>query len=302
MSILKLIFLFLLAIKIVSKKMPIITLTTDYGIKDHFVGALKGKIISEMPEANIVDISHYIDPFNIFEAAYILESAWNSFPKGTIHLIGVDMELNLENQHIVMQWNDHFFIAADNGILSLLCQKFIPQKIVSINVHDRFTDKVSDIDVLVRVATHIAKGGLMHIIGTEIKQIKEVTTLKPMVTDNKNTLKGYVIYIDHFGNVVVNITKKMFEEVRQNRDFEIILNEKYKNQRKNNIKTIHQKYSDIGLKGTYALKNYEGEKLAVFNEAGYLEIAIFRSNPATVGSAKTLLGLQYRDLISIEFQ
>ena len=108
--------------------MSIITLTTDYGLKDHFVGALKGKILSEYPEAQIIDISHDIDPFNIVEASYIIGAAYSSFPKGTIHLIGVDMELNKENLHIVMQWNDSYFIAADNGILSMLSQKIVPQK------------------------------------------------------------------------------------------------------------------------------------------------------------------------------
>jgi S-adenosylmethionine hydrolase len=117
--------------------MSIITLTTDYGLKDHFVGALKGKILSEYAAASIIDISHHIDPFNTVEASYIIGAAVSSFPKGTVHLIGVDMELNKENQHIVMQWNDSYFIAADNGILSMLSQKVVPQKLVAINIHDR---------------------------------------------------------------------------------------------------------------------------------------------------------------------
>jgi hypothetical protein len=79
--------------------MSIITLTTDYGLKDHFVGALKGKLLSEFREATIIDISHNIDAFNVAEAAYIIGAAYNSFPKGTVHLIGVDIELNTENQH-----------------------------------------------------------------------------------------------------------------------------------------------------------------------------------------------------------
>jgi len=89
--------------------MSIITLTTDYGLKDHFVGALKGKILSEYPEATIIDISHHIDPFNTVEASYIIGASYSSFPKGTVHLIGVDMELNKENQHIAIQWNDSLF-------------------------------------------------------------------------------------------------------------------------------------------------------------------------------------------------
>ena len=282
--------------------MSIITLTTDYGLKDHFVGALKGKIISEFPEAVIIDISHNIDPFNIADANYVIGAAYNSFPKGTVHLIGVDIELNKENKHIVVQWNDHYFICADNGILSMLTHKIVPQKMVAINVHDRFPNEFTDLDVFVKVACHIAKGGLLNVIGKEIKSIKEVTELRPIISDDNNAIKGYVIYIDHFGNVVSNISKSLFLEIGKGRPYEIILNEKRMQTKKSNLKTIFSKYSDIALLSKYEIKNYEGEKLAIFNENSLLEIAIFRSNPATVGSAKSLLGLNYRDVISINFR
>ncbi len=281
--------------------MSIITLTTDYGLKDHFVGALKGKILSEFWDAKIVDISHHIDAFNITEASYILNSAYASFPKGTVHLIGVDIERSKENQHIAMQWNDHFFVCADNGILSMLIQKVVPQKIVAITIHDRLLPEATDLDVFVKVACHLAKGGLLNVIGKEIKEIKDITDLKPVISDDKRTIKGSVIYIDHFGNVVTNISKALFLEIGKNRPYEVILNEKYAFAKKNTLKTIFAKYSDIANAGNYEVKNYEGDKLAIFNESGFLEIAIFRSNPATVGSASSLLGIGYRDVISIVF-
>ena len=274
--------------------MSIITLTTDYGLKDHFVGALKGKILSEYPEATIIDISHDIDPFNTVEASYIISASYSSFPKGTVHLIGVDIEGNKENQHIVMQWNDHYFISADNGILSMLSQKIVPQKIVAINIHDRLPNEATDLDVFVKVACHIAKGGLLNVIGKEIKSIKQVTEMKAVLADDGNSLKGHVIYIDHFGNVVTNISKKLFIEVAKGRPYEIVLRTK-------NIKTILPNYSAIASSDKYPIKYYEGEKLAIFNEAGFLEIAIFRSNPSKVGSANSLLGLNYRDVITIKF-
>lgn len=275
--------------------MSIITLTTDYGLKDHFVGALKGKILSEYSEAQIIDVSHDIDPFNTVEASYIISAAYASFPKGTVHLIGVDMELNKENLHIVMQWNDSYFIAADNGILSMLSQKIVPQKIVAINIHDRLPTDASGLDVFVTVACHIAKGGLLNVIGREINSVKEVTEMKAVTANDNNSLKGHVIYIDHFGNVVTNITKKQFLEVAKGRPYEIQMKTK-------NIKTILPNYSAIAISEKYPIKNYEGEKLAIFNEAGYLEIAIFRSNPSKIGSASSLLGLNYRDAVTIEFK
>lgn len=281
--------------------MSIITLTTDYGLKDHFVGALKGKILSENSEAKIVDISHDIDPFNTAEASYIVGAAYLSFPKGTVHLIGVDAELNKENQHIAMQWNDHYFICADNGILSMLTQKVLPQKMVAINIHDRLPEDATDLDVFVTVACHIAKGGLLNVIGKEISSIKQITDLQPVVALDKNSIKGYVVYIDHFGNVITNITRNLFTEIGKGRPYEVVLNSAAKQNQKGTIKSIWPKYSDIASAGKYPIKNYEGGKLAIFNEAGYLEIAIFRSNPVTVGSASSLLGIGYRDAITIVF-
>src|SRR5690606_31096369 len=127
----------------------------------------------------------------------------------------------------------------------------------------------------------------------EITAIKEVTELQPSVLDNQ--IKGNVIYIDHYGNVVTNISKSLFIDTGKGRPYEI----KFKTK---TIKTILPKYSDIVISDKYSIKDYEGEKLAIFNEAGFLEIAIFRSNPETVGTANTLLGLNYRDTILIEFK
>ena len=272
--------------------MSIITLTTDYGYKDHFVGALKGKILSEIKDITLVDISHHIDPFNVAEASYIIHAAYASFPKGTVHLIGVDIERNKENQHIAMQWDDHYFICADNGILSRLTQKIVPQKLVAINIHDRLPENATDLDVFVTVACHLAKGGLLNVIGKEINTINTITELQAIV--EQNTIKGNIIYIDHLGNAVTNISKKLFLEVGKNRAYEIVFKNK-------TIKTIVSKYSDIASSDKYPIKYYEGEKMAIFNEAGFLEIAIFRSNPATVGSATSLLGIGYRDVVAVVF-
>lgn len=274
--------------------MSIITLTTDYGLKDHFVGSLKGKILSEYSEVQIIDISHDIDPFNTAEASYVIGASYFSFPKGTVHLIGVDIERNKENQHIAMQWNDHYFICADNGILSMLTQKIVPQKIVEINIHDRFPIEFSDLDIFIQVACHLAKGGLLNVIGKEVTGIKQITELQPVVAADGGSIKGYVIYIDHFGNVVTNISKKQFLEIARGRPYEIVMKPK-------SIKTILPNYSAIATSEKYPIKTYEGEKLALFNEAGFLEIAIFRSNPSKVGSANSLLGLNYRDVITVQF-
>lgn len=275
--------------------MSIITLTTDYGLKDHFVGSLKGKIYTQFPEATIVDISHDIDPFNTTEASYIISAAYSNFPKGTIHIIGVDAELNAENKHVAIQWNGHYFIGADNGILSMLTHKVIPEKIVAINIHDRLLEDATAMDVFITVAVHLAKGGLLNVVGKDSPQLKEVTQLQPIVSDDKDSIKGSVIYIDHFGNVVTNITKKLFLEIGNARPYEIEMRGSGKK-----LKTILPNYSSIASSGP--INEAAGERLAIFNEAGLLEIAIFKSNKSTVGSAHSLLGLQYRDNITIQFK
>ncbi len=275
--------------------MSIITLTTDFGLKDHFVGALKGKILSEYREAAIVDISHHIDLFNVPEASYIIGAAYNSFPQGTVHLIGVDAELTRESRHIAMLWNGHYFICADNGILSILTQKILPEKIVEINIHDRLPEGSTEMDVFVTVACHLAKGGLLNVVGKEIAEIKDMNELPAVAAADNSAIKGYVVYIDHFGNCVTNITKKLVKEIAKGRDFEVRFSTK-------SIKSVKQGYSDFKINKSYSLKDHEGEKLAIFNEAGFLEIAIYRSNPLTVGTAKTLLGLKFRDVVNVIFK
>jgi S-adenosylmethionine hydrolase len=223
----------------------------------------------------------------------LLQSAYSSFPKGTVHIIGVDIELKENNQHIVVQWNDHYFISADNGILSLLIAKIKPQKMVAITIHDRLLPEATDMDVLITVGVHIAKGGLLNVIGKEIKTLKEITELQPVVATDFNSIKGYVIYIDHFGNAITNITKKMFLETAKGRPYEV----NFKNKK---VKSIFAKYSDIETIEKQSISSIMGKSLAIFNEAGFLEIGIYKSNPK-IGSASSLLGLEYRDFVMINF-
>lgn len=274
--------------------MSVITLTTDLGTKDHYVGVIKGKIISELPTANIVDISHHVDLFNVAEASYIIAASYQAFPKNTVHIIGVDAALT-KNDHIAVQWEDHFFVCANNGILSLLTQRIVPQKMVQINIHDHFPDSNTAMDIFIKVACHLAKGGAMSVIGKEIKSLKESRTLKPELSDDSKTLKGQVVYIDHFGNIVTNISKKVFNEIGKGRNFIISV-------RSYTFKTIYNGYADFVPDDVTDIFKFEGEKLAIFNENELLEIGLYKSNHYTTGSASTLLGIEYRDNIIITFE
>lgn len=275
--------------------MAIITLTTDFGEKDHFAGAIKGAIYSELPEVRIVDVSHSVSPFNISEAAYIILNAYSSFPKGTIHIIGIDSELNPENKHIAVNLDDHYFICANNGIMSMICAEIAPEKIVEINIHDKIETNFPVLDVFVKVACHIARGGTLEIIGKVINTIKPIKNLNPFVNDDKNQIIGSVIYIDNYGNVVTNIKKKFFEDIQKTREYEI-------SARNHKFRKIYNKYSDVvNFDIEESKRNDEGKGLVVFNSAGYLEIAVYKSNCSTVGSASTLMGLKTMDTVTVNF-
>ncbi len=273
----------------------IITLTTDFGEKDHSAGATKGAIYSELPDAKIVDISHSIAPFNVPEAAYIIFNAYRNFPKGTIHVIGIDSELNKENKHIAVKLDDHYFICANNGIMSMICAEIAPEKIVEINIHDKIESSFAVLDVFVKVACHIARGGTLEVIGKVIQDIKPIKDIVPFVNDDKTRIIGSIIYIDNYGNVVTNIKKKFFESIQKGRRFEV-------SARNYKFDTIHRKYSDIiNFDVEKSKRHDEGRKMGVFNSSNYLEIALYKSNSASVGSASTLLGLRLRDTITVNF-
>lgn len=275
--------------------MAIISLTTDFGEKDHFVGAIKGAIYSETEDAKIVDISHSVSPFNVQEAAYILKNAYTSFPKGSIHIFGVDSERNSENRHIAVLLDDHFFVGADNGVMSLVADEMQPDKIVEINIYNDLDTIFPAMDVFVKVACHIARGGTLEVVGKPIDELKSLKTFIPMVNTEQDLITGHVIYVDNYGNVVTNISRQLFENMRKGRDFELYA-------RNYKFNRIYTKYSDIvNFTVEKPRRDDDGRRLAVFNSAGYVELAIYRSNLETVGGASSLLGLGYLDVVTIRF-
>ena len=275
--------------------MSIITLTTDYGNKDYSVSELKAKIYNEITDVRIVDVSHNISPFNLTEAAYIIKSAYRHFPKGSIHIIGIESDLTPENSHIAMKFDDNYFIGADNGIFSMIIGDFKADSMVEINIHKNYNNTITANDVFVKIATHISREGKLEVIGKKIDSIKEIKDIKPVVSNDNNQIIGSVIYIDNYGNVVTNITQNIFDKIAKSRPFTIYAR---------NVKfdKIFNNYSDaIDYSIPKDKREEDGKKIALFNNLGYLELSIYKSNPSTVGSASTLFGLGYRDQISIHF-
>ena len=276
--------------------MSIITLTTDFGNKDFFVSSVKGAILSEVKNAMIIDISNEIQPYNHSEAAYILKNAYKNFPKGTIHIVGVESELTPENRHIAMVFEGHYFIGSDNGIFSMIKDDLKAEKIVEINIHEKESSSFSVLDVFVKVAAHISRRGELEVIGKIIKSIKQITNINPVVNNKANQILGSVIYIDNYGNVVTNINRKFFNEIRKSRDYKIFA-------RTVKFENIYENYSGaIDFSNPKEKREEDGKKIAIFNSANHLELGIYKSNPKTYGSAASLFGLDYRDPITVKFE
>lgn len=275
--------------------MPIVSLTTDFGVKDYSVSAIKASLQIEIPAVKIIDVSHQISPFNLTEAGYVLKNAFKAFPEGSIHIVGVDSERTPENAHIAMLFEGHYFIGADNGIFSLIADDTKAEKIVEITIHDALVSSFPVLDVFVKVAGHLARKGQLEVVGKNVPQIKTLTDIKPVVSPDGNTILGSIIYIDNYGNVVTNITKKLFLSVGKSRDFTIFA-------RTVKFHKIVNHYSEaIDFDLPASKREEDGKKLALFNTAAHLELAIYKSNPLTVGSAHSLFGLDYRDPVTIEF-
>ncbi len=254
--------------------MAIITLTTDLGLKDYYVSATKGCILSRLPNAVIVDISHQIPTYNIQDAAYILKNAYPNFPAGSIHIIGVKAEQNNQSPHVVVFANGHYFISVDNGIFSLLLATETIDKIVELPATDStFPTR----DVFAIAAVQLASGMPVDTIG---KPKNELLERFPFCAASMgDTIRGTVEYVDSFGNVMCNISKRLFTQIGKGKEFKIEF-ARYE------IGKISKTYNDVP----------EGEILALFNSSNQLEIAMNSDR------ACSMLNLKLNDSITIRFQ
>ncbi len=184
--------------------MPIITLLTDWGLTDHYVASVKGAILSRLPNAVIVDISHNIRLFDIKHASFVMRNSWRSFPAGTIHIIGVDSIESDKHPHVIVKSEGHYFIGADTGLLSIILDEK-PETIISINVNqDSGYFTFPSRDRFVKVAALLANGTPMEQLGEPLQSLNIKTLMQPHF-DGK-TIYGRVTHIDHYENAFVNIS------------------------------------------------------------------------------------------------
>jgi S-adenosylmethionine hydrolase len=245
--------------------MPIITLLSDWGLTDHYVASVKGAILSRVPEAVIVDISHNIRLFDIKHASFVMRNAWHNFPEGTIHIIGVDSIESDKHPHIIVKSEGHYFIGADTGLISIILNEK-PEKIIAISVtQDSGYFTFPARDRFVKVATLLAKGANMDELGEPLLSLNTKTLLQPDF-DGK-TIYGKVMHIDNYENIFVNITDKYIRECLGKSPFQVIC--------KKDTIPIVKAYGDVR----------EGFTCALFASNSYLQIAVNR------GRAASLLGM-----------
>lgn len=257
--------------------MPIITLTSDWGQRDYFLAAVKGKILNLLPSASIIDISHGISPFNLKQASFIVRNSYPHFPKGTVHILSVLTEKTEKIPHLAVQYDGQYFVAADNGIFSLIFEHN-PEKIIRISSMDGngVKDKPAR-DRFVEAAVHLASGQPIEELGEPVNAWREQLHFLPVVSGD--VIRGVAIYINQYENVVTNITRDLVDKVGKGRKFIIEF-------RGESLKGINQSYQEVPI----------GEIVALFGSTGHLEIAINQ------GNAASLLGLDINDPVRVEFK
>ncbi|MFH0896071.1 MAG: SAM-dependent chlorinase/fluorinase [Bacteroidota bacterium] len=257
--------------------MPLITLTTDWGTTDFYSGAFKGILLDKCPDVRIVDITHQIPPFDILRASFVLRNCYKAFPKGTIHIVDVSKYDYQQPAQlpIVISAEGFIFIGRNNGLFPITLNTK-PDGVFSIQ--EKNGENVSIAVLLAETAARIVNGEEPKQMGEPVEWFLR-KVIQP-ITD-QNSIHGNVIYVDAYGNVITNITEDIFKEVGKGRNFIIY----FKRPGYYDIDHISHHYSDVE----------PPERLALFNTAGFLEIALNEAK------ASTLMGLKINDSIIVQF-
>jgi S-adenosylmethionine hydrolase len=261
-------------------RLPIITLTTDYGTNDHLVGSMKGVILKILPDAKIVDISHHVLPCDILDGALTLGMAYKYYPLGTIHVVVVDPGVGSPRRPILVTGEQHFFIAPDNGVLSMVYEKEESFTVRNITSDHYFLQPLSNTfhgrDVFAPVAAWLAKNQQPMSFGEEITDPVRFAMPKAKTADGK--VKGVVLKVDNFGNLVTNITAEHIPQVfLPDGRFRITVNGK-------EVPRVMQNYAEGG----------PGESFGILGAGGTLEISMNRA------SAARTLGVQRGSEVVVE--
>ncbi len=256
--------------------MAIITLLTDSGENDHYVAAIKAKIMSINPGVRVMDITHKIASCDIAHAAFVLRSLFRDFPKGTVHLVGVHATGNRGDSPIALQLEDQFFIGADNGLFGLISEKS-HQTLIELNTINSINTTFPERDIFAPAAVKLASGIALSDLGKPLPSFKKM--IDRQVKATKKQITGTIIHVDSVGNLITNIPKETFEYLSANKVYTVqFAGEKFRR--------IHTNYNQAD----------DGECFILFNSLGLLEIGIYK------GNASELLGLSYDSSVNIFFE
>ncbi|MBU1719872.1 MAG: SAM-dependent chlorinase/fluorinase, partial [Bacteroidetes bacterium] len=254
----------------------IITLTSDWGTADFYAGSMKGKLLSLTPKVVITDITHDVPKFDFFKASFIIRNAFADFPEGTIHIVAVNNQDSTRNTCLIIHHSSHYFIGPDNGLFSLVFDE-TPTEIFRFKTTPELSATAMR-TVYAEAAARLVNGENPAAFAEIEKSWTEKVPYRAVPEGNQ--IKGNIIYIDSYQNLITNITQEAFYKHLNNRKFRICLKrESY------DIETISASYNAV----------VPGERLALFNNAGLLEIAI------NLGSAASLLGMKIKEVIRVEF-
>jgi S-adenosylmethionine hydrolase len=258
--------------------LPLISITSDFGSDSHYVAALKAHILQVLPSASILDISHNITSHNILQAAFVVRNSYKNFPEGSVHLIAVDSNIHKYKKYLVLEHAGQYFITSDNGIADLLFDvdpssvwQFADELIVK---EDLFPEK----NIWSKVAAVLITKQKFETFLRPYAGHRKMQSLKAVVSDDK--IITSVIFIDSYQNAFLNISKSEFEREQNGRKFKLYYAPRHP------ITKISNTYTDVP----------EGDELILFNENGYLEIAMNK------GKAASLLGLKLGNQVIVEFE
>ncbi len=255
--------------------MKLVTLTTDYGTKDYYVAFLKGRIYSQATSVQVVDLCNHIEPYNISKAAFVVKNSFHAFPMGTIHLICVSNFYNEKPRFLAFEFSGHFFVVPDNGILSLMFDSYQGE------LYELIVDESLSLPDLynfyANAASYILENNRLDGIGNKTKEFEKRYSIQPII--GKDYIRGTIVHVDVFENVIVNVDREIFERVSKGRNFELYF------KRFDPLTLLSEKYSDV----------QPGDPICLFNSGGLLEIAVHN------GKAASLFGLDLGDTVQIDF-
>lgn len=232
----------------------IITITTDFGLQDYFVGVMKGVMLSINPDAKLVDLNNNVKRHDIVNGYFSLRNSFNYFPKGTVHLVVVDPGVGSKRRPVAISYGGYFFVGPDNGIFSMLYKGAFPFEIREITNSSFMLDRVSTTfhgrDIFSPAAAYISLEQSIENVGGIIDDPVTIDVPVPEIKDNK--IKGDIVYEDVFGNLITNISTEILSK-----NDDVLISGK-------RLKGIHSSYSEVK----------KGEPVAVTGSSGYLEVAV----------------------------